>query len=159
MIQILGPNCYRNLGQNYPTPKRNACLNSSRECSLGFHQCRRESPQVDRAPGANIGFPTIHLLPEDGSFEDVCQSWRRSCTSCCKKGKTISLNSRICSLPRLRRLFPAVQSALIAISHHMRLSLPSGCAECSTSDLSPHAECSLQSARQMIVSLALAPPP
>lgn len=117
MIRIQGPNCYPNLGRKCPTLNRNACLNSNRECSLGSRQCCRGSLQVDRAPAVNIDFPAIHLLPKDGSFEDVCQNSRRSCTSCCKKGKTISLDSRICSLPR-RRLFPA------------------GGAECSTNDLS-----------------------
>jgi hypothetical protein len=90
MIRILDLNYYRGFGPNYPSPNHNGYLNSSRECFLGCRQCYLVSLQVDRAPGVKIGFPVIHLLRMNESFEDVYQSSRRSYTSCCKMGKTIS---------------------------------------------------------------------
>jgi hypothetical protein len=81
------------LGPNYSSLNRNGYLNSSQECFLGCRQCYLVSLQVDSTPGVKIGFPAIHLLRMDESFEDVYQSLRRSYTSCCKIGKTISSKS------------------------------------------------------------------
>lgn len=65
-------------------------LNSSRKFLLCCRQFYLASLQVDRRPGVKLDFPAIHVLGMDESFEHVYQSSRRSYTSCCKMGKTIS---------------------------------------------------------------------